>query len=55
MRGIMLPRGGCTVSGPDGKKKWDVQTGDIPAHIVFTTRPLQEKDGEEDKYSFFGC
>lgn len=27
---------------PDGKKKWSVQTGDIPAHIVFTTSPLQD-------------
>lgn len=26
---------------PDGKKKWSVQTGDIPAHIVFTTNALQ--------------
>lgn len=23
---------------PDGKKKWEVETGDIPAHIVFTQR-----------------
>lgn len=28
--------------GPDGKKKWEVTTGDIPAHIVFTTKPLQQ-------------
>ncbi|WP_187376939.1 MULTISPECIES: YncE family protein [Butyricimonas] len=27
---------------PDGKKKWSVQTGDIPAHIVFTTKVLQD-------------
>lgn len=26
--------------GPDGKKKWEVETGDIPAHIAFTTKPL---------------
>lgn len=26
---------------PDGKKKWSVTTGDIPAHIVFTTKKLQ--------------
>ncbi len=26
---------------PDGKKKWSVTTGDIPAHIVFTTQKLQ--------------
>ena len=26
---------------PRGKKKWSVQTGDIPAHIVFTTNSLQ--------------
>ena len=26
---------------PDGKKKWSVTTGDIPAHIVFTDKPLQ--------------
>lgn len=26
---------------PGGKKKWSVTTGDIPAHIVFTTRKLQ--------------
>lgn len=25
----------------DGKKKWSVTTGDIPAHIVFTTKKLQ--------------
>lgn len=27
---------------PDGKKKWSVQTGDIPAHIVFSTTFLQD-------------
>ena len=27
---------------PDGKKKWEVTTGDIPAHIVFTTKPLKD-------------
>jgi DNA-binding beta-propeller fold protein YncE len=27
---------------PDGKKKWEVTTGDIPAHIVFTRRRLEE-------------
>lgn len=26
---------------PDGTKKWSVETGDIPAHIVFTRRRLQ--------------
>jgi DNA-binding beta-propeller fold protein YncE len=26
---------------PDGKKKWSVTTGDIPAHIVFTRKRLQ--------------
>jgi YVTN family beta-propeller protein len=26
---------------PDGKKKWSVTTGDIPAHIVFTRKKLQ--------------
>lgn len=26
---------------PDGKKKWSVTTGDIPAHIVFTDKSLQ--------------
>lgn len=26
---------------PDGRKKWSVVTGDIPAHIVFTTNKLQ--------------
>jgi len=26
---------------PDGTKKWDATTGDIPAHIVFTYRSLQ--------------
>ncbi|MDR1339158.1 MAG: YncE family protein [Prevotellaceae bacterium] len=25
---------------PDGKKKWEVTTGDIPAHIVFTNKQL---------------
>lgn len=25
-----------------GKKKWEVTTGDIPAHIVFTTRKLKD-------------
>lgn len=27
--------------GSDGKRKWSVTTGDIPAHIVFTRKPLQ--------------
>jgi DNA-binding beta-propeller fold protein YncE len=27
---------------PDGKKKWEVTTGDIPAHIVFTRKRLKE-------------
>ncbi|MEG0032704.1 MAG: YncE family protein [Mucinivorans sp.] len=27
--------------GSDGKRKWSVTTGDIPAHIVFTTTQLQ--------------
>lgn len=26
--------------GPDGKKKWEVITGDIPAHIVFSRKKL---------------
>jgi hypothetical protein len=26
---------------PDGKKKWEVTTGDIPAHIVFTRKKLE--------------
>jgi outer membrane protein assembly factor BamB len=26
---------------PDGKKKWEVTTGDIPAHIVFTRQKLE--------------
>ena len=26
---------------PDGKKKWSMTTGDIPAHIVFTRQKLQ--------------
>lgn len=25
---------------PDGKRKWDAETGDIPAHIVFTYKKL---------------
>lgn len=29
---------------PDGKQKWSVTTGDIPAHIVFTTKKLQHID-----------
>ena len=24
-----------------GKHKWDVRTGDIPAHFAFTNKPLQ--------------
>ena len=28
--------------GPDGKKRWSVTTGDIPAHIVFTHTKLSE-------------
>jgi YVTN family beta-propeller protein len=27
---------------PDGKKKWEVTTGDIPAHIVFTRKKLKD-------------
>jgi hypothetical protein len=27
----------------DGKKKWSVTTGDIPAHIVFTRKSLKDK------------
>jgi DNA-binding beta-propeller fold protein YncE len=26
---------------PDGSRKWSVSTGDIPAHIVFTTQKLE--------------
>lgn len=26
---------------PDGKKKWKVMTGDIPAHFAFTTEPFK--------------
>jgi DNA-binding beta-propeller fold protein YncE len=29
---------------PDGKKKWEVTTGDIPAHIVFTRKRLKGRD-----------
>lgn len=29
---------------PDGKKKWDVITGDIPAHIVFTRKKLENEN-----------
>ncbi len=29
---------------PEGIRKWSVTTGDIPAHIVFTTRKLQPLD-----------
>lgn len=29
---------------PDGIRKWSVTTGDIPAHMVFTTRKLQPID-----------
>ncbi|MDR2383280.1 MAG: YncE family protein [Prevotellaceae bacterium] len=29
---------------PDGKKKWEVTTGDIPAHIVFTRKKLKNID-----------
>ncbi len=25
---------------PDGRKRWEVETGDIPAHIAFTRQPL---------------
>ena len=28
---------------PDGKKKWEVTTGDIPAHIVFTRKKLSNQ------------
>jgi DNA-binding beta-propeller fold protein YncE len=28
---------------PDGRKKWSITTGDIPAHIVFTYKKLQPK------------
>ncbi len=27
---------------PDGTKKWEVETGDIPAHIVFTRKRLKD-------------
>lgn len=26
---------------PEGKRKWSITTGDIPAHIVFSRKPLQ--------------
>lgn len=26
---------------PDGKRKWSVSTGDIPAHMVFTETPVK--------------
>ncbi|MDR2027830.1 MAG: YncE family protein [Prevotellaceae bacterium] len=29
---------------PDGKKKWEVTTGDIPAHIVFTGKKLNRQN-----------
>lgn len=29
---------------PNGKKKWSVTTGDIPAHIVFTTKKLKDNN-----------
>lgn len=29
---------------PDGKKKWEVMTGDIPAHIVFTRKKLNNEN-----------
>lgn len=29
---------------PDGVKKWEATTGDIPAHIVFTTKELKDID-----------
>lgn len=29
---------------PDGKKKWEVMTGDIPAHMVFTNKRLSTID-----------
>lgn len=29
--------------GADGTKKWEVETGDIPAHIAFTNKRLQTK------------
>ncbi|MEG0889832.1 MAG: YncE family protein [Bacteroides sp.] len=28
---------------PDGTKKWEVETGDIPAHITFTTERLKDQ------------
>ena len=27
---------------PDGRLKWSITTGDIPAHIVFTTKPFKK-------------
>ena len=33
---------------PEGIRKWSVTTGDIPAHIVFTTRKLRSLDGSFD-------
>jgi YVTN family beta-propeller protein len=38
---------------PDGKKKWEVTTGDVPAHIVFTskTKPVRQKSVAEIDYS----
>jgi YVTN family beta-propeller protein len=32
----------------DGKKKWQVTTGDIPGHIVFTTKKLEDPDQNEN-------
>ena len=29
---------------PEGKRRWSITTGDIPAHIVFTTKKLQTKE-----------
>lgn len=29
--------------GPDGRKKWSVTTGDIPAHIAFTYKKLKKQ------------
>lgn len=29
---------------PEGKKKWEATTGDIPGHIVFTTKKLEDPD-----------
>lgn len=44
---------------PDGRRKWSVTTGDIPAHIVFTHKPLiplkNEKTFQDSAYSAYYC